>query len=150
MNEKQQSTPNLLDVNLWLAVAWDLHPHHAVAIDWFRETVREHQPGLFCRITQLGLLRLLTQRRVMVTDVLTQRQAWGVYKRLLDYQGVTFEVEPQDLQQVLRQISSRDEISPNRWTDDYLSAFAQSANLTLVTLDKALAARTPGSLLLKS
>ena len=86
----------------------------------------------------------------MVTDVLTQRQAWGVYERLLDYPGVTFEVEPQDLQQVLRQISSRDEISPNRWTDDYLSAFAQSANLTLVTLDKALAARTPGSLLLKS
>jgi predicted nucleic acid-binding protein len=49
---------SLPDVNIWIALAAEDHVHHVPARDWFAA-----QPAAsvaFCRITQMGLLRLLT------------------------------------------------------------------------------------------
>ena len=35
--------------------------------------------------------------------------------------------------------------APKTWTDAYLAAFAETARLTLVTFDKALAGKTKGA-----
>jgi len=48
----------LPDVNVWIALAADQHIHHNVAKRWF--TGIQDDQVLFCRITQLGFLRLLT------------------------------------------------------------------------------------------
>jgi predicted nucleic acid-binding protein len=56
-----------LDVNVWLAFAVDGHPHHKAALKAWGELKRP----TFCRITQLGLLRLLCNRQVMGNDVAT-------------------------------------------------------------------------------
>ena len=67
----------LPDVNLWIALTSNRHVHHALATPWL-ETLADTRIA-FCRITELGLLRLLTNQHVMGQDVLTPRQAWRVY-----------------------------------------------------------------------
>ncbi len=99
----------------------------------------------FCRVTQLGLLRLLTHRAGVGSAVLTQRQAWRGYDDLITDFRVCFEDEPLTLQKIFKRHSEHDEVSPKRWTDDYLAAFAESAGLQLVPLDQALAARISDS-----
>jgi len=78
----------------------------------------------------------------------TQREAWSVVDRLLADPKILFLEEPGRLDETLRRISNRDEVSPQRWTDDYLAAFAEASNLKLVTFDRALAGRVPSSILL--
>jgi predicted nucleic acid-binding protein len=40
-------------------------------------------------------------------------------------------------------------VSPKIWADSYLAAFAVAGNLTLVTMDRALAAKVKGAVLLQ-
>ena len=140
---------NLPDVNVWVSLALQNHPHSIATQQWLQELSPRDQI-FFCRQSQLGLLRLLTTRTIPGGPALTQTEAWLVYDGFLSDLRVSFLDEPAGLPASFRSISDRDEASPKRWADDYLSAFAQTANLTLVTFDKALAARTPGSLQLKS
>ncbi len=50
----------LPDVNVWIALAAERHAHHMRAREWFATLADERL--VFCRITQLGFLRLLTNR----------------------------------------------------------------------------------------
>jgi predicted nucleic acid-binding protein len=65
----------LPDVNLWIALAAERHVHHGTAGNWF-DTVRGEGIA-FCRITQLGFLRLVTNRHVMQEEALAPDAAWG-------------------------------------------------------------------------
>ena len=78
----------------------------------------------------------------------TQLQAWRVFDALLEDSRIGMMPEPSLLDQAFRQASARKSPSLRLWTDDYLVAFAKASVLTLVTLDRALAERLPGSLLL--
>lgn len=125
------------DVNVWLALTHDRHEHHTVAADWL-QSLRD--AGLFfCRFTQLGLLRLLTNERVMAEDVMSQREAWSVYRRWLDDERIEFLHEPENenLERTFQQLSTRSQPSTKLWADAYLAAFAQVSNLTMVTFDQA-------------
>ena len=139
---------NFPDANLWIALAHAVHEHHVIATKWM-DSLGSEERVYFCRVTQLGLLRLLTTRAAMKEDVLTQREALAVYERLLQDDRTAFHHEPRGLDEVFRRLCSRDEVSPKRWADDYLAAFALSGNLTLITFDSALAARVPSSILLR-
>ena len=44
--------------------------------------------------------------------------------------------------------SMADSVSPKMWMDAYLAAFAETAGLTLVTFDRALAGKVKGAMLL--
>lgn len=135
----------LLDVNVWLALATERHIHSRVASGWFQTVGREQ--AVFCRVTQMGLLRLLTNSRVMAADVLTQAKAWAVYARICRDARVRFMDEPPGLEQVWRQLTTRAQPATNLWTDGYLLAFASAAELQLVSFDKGLSA--PGERLLR-
>lgn len=85
------------DVNVWLALASDRHVHHDIARIWFASL--DGGEAAFCRITQMGFLRLLTNSRVVGNESLSQRNAWTVYEDLSRDKRVTFtpesaEVEP--------------------------------------------------------
>ena len=54
---------HLLDTNVWLGLAFKRHKHHASAIAWF-SSVRQAR-CCFCRVTQMGFLRLATNPQVM-------------------------------------------------------------------------------------
>jgi toxin-antitoxin system PIN domain toxin len=136
-----------LDINVWLALSSRDHAHFEPAWAWYKSlpasTVLQ-----FCRITQLGFLRLLTTQSVMGQGTLTQAQAWEAYGRLLTSAGATFAEEPAGLESAFRSLSSAQQVSPKEWADAYLAAFSRAAEVPLITFDRALAGKAKGSVLL--
>jgi uncharacterized protein len=130
----------LVDVGVWLAAVWGRHVHHPAVADWFGN---EADDIVFCRVTQMGLLRLLSDPAILGDDAIDRSQAWRIYDRLWADQRVLWADEPAELGAVWRTISARDDRSHKLWTDDYLAAFAQVGDATLVTLDRTMPARYP-------
>lgn len=135
------------DINVWLALSSSAHIHHLEARKWFA-SLTEDEELIFCRFTQLGLLRLLTTNAVMSNEVRTQRQAWDIYDAFLSDGGARFMQEPRTIEESFRRLSRSARVSPKDWADAYLAAFALETGAALVTFDKALAARTAGSVCL--
>jgi hypothetical protein len=136
------------DVNVWLALIYEKHVHNPIAVEWF-ESLKSSTTLVFCRHTQLGLFRLLSTESVMKQDVLKQTQCWQVYDPWID-SGLAFVAQdPPGLESEMRGRSSEGLVSPKVWADAYLAAFAEAGNLTLVTMDRALAAKVKGALLLQ-
>ncbi len=127
----------LADVNVWLATLVQQHPHHQRAINWWRRKVLpDGQEVLFCRVTQLGLLRLLSNETVMGASRRTLREAWRDYDRLLAQGPIGYLHEPDDVDQVLRSHTLDESASASLWTDAYLAAFARAADVRLATFDR--------------
>ena len=78
---------DLLDVNLWLALADQNHRHHHAAQHYW--TNQSHKKIAFCRITALGFLRLSTRPKVL-SRPLTTTEAWNAYQNYRDQPGVVF------------------------------------------------------------
>jgi uncharacterized protein len=130
----------LLDVGVWLAAIWGRHAHHPVTADWFG---RQTGDLVFCRVTQMSLLRLLSNPAIMGDDAVDRSQAWRTFDQLWADERVLWADEPDELDAVWRAISARDDKSHKLWTDDYLAAFAQASGATLATLDTKFPARYP-------
>ena len=142
------STSLFPDVNVWFALAHKVHPHHGSAFAWAK-SIGTIRPVCFCRVTQLGLLRILTTREAMQGDAMTQAEAWRVYDLFFRNPNTSFAEEPIGMDRRFRDHTTRDEISPKLWVDGYLAAFAGAGGYSLVSFDKALAKRVPSSLLLR-
>ena len=124
----------LVDVNVWFALSYVAHVHHSIARTWFDET--EADQAALCRITQSGLLRLLTNSRIMGPEVLTAARAWAAYDFLCSDVRVTFAPEPPSLETAWREATKHLHTGPNFWTDAYLAAFAEAGDYTIVTFDR--------------
>lgn len=135
------------DVNVWLALNHTIHTHNCAATAWFSD-LSQQTTLVFCRQTQLGLFRLLTTGSVMGEDALTQRQCWMLYTKWIEGGRAELWGEPIGLEGTFQRGSVTDERSPKRWSDAYLAAFAETAGLTLVTFDQALAGKVKGAVLL--
>src|SRR5258706_10291094 len=59
----------LPDVNVWIALAAERHTLHRAARNWFSNF--QDEKLAFCRLTQLGFLRLLTNKHVMQEEVMS-------------------------------------------------------------------------------
>ena len=129
----------LADVNVWLAMALIGHTHQAAAQAWFEET--DAQTIVFCRVTQKGFLRLLTNAKVMGANVLTSGEAWKTYDAFFQDSRVRFSTESALLEDSWREQTSRHHAGSNFWTDAYLAAFAEATDLTLVTFDRGFTRR---------
>ncbi|MFC4376656.1 TA system VapC family ribonuclease toxin [Nocardia halotolerans] len=130
----------LVDVGLWLAATYERHSHHRAAAAWFES---QSDSLLMCRVTQTGLLRLLSNPAVMGADALSRSAAWRVLDQINGDERVRWADEPTALEQVFRALSARDDRSHKLWTDDYLAAFAQASGVAFASLDRKLAARYP-------
>lgn len=128
----------LADVNVWIALAYGRHLHHDLVRRWFDSLPGEG--ALFCRLTQLGFLRLLTTRSVMGADTVSQRQAWELYDQVMVDSRVAFLPEPAELEPAFRRLTRSPEPAGKVWTDAYLAAMASAAGLSVATLDRGLAA----------
>jgi toxin-antitoxin system PIN domain toxin len=133
------NTLNFLDANVWLALLWDRHGHSASARAWFESC--SDQQFLFCRFTQLTVLRLLTTAAVMGRDVRSMAGAWEIWEQLRQDDQIAFLPEPEGVESRLRIHSRLRSASPKVWADAYLLAFASAAGLKLVTFDRALQSR---------
>lgn len=128
----------LVDVNVWLALATPGHTHHQSALRWFEETGNRLY---FCRVTQMGFLRLVTNRRVMDISTISPERAWAVLALFMDDSRIGFATEPAGLEDAWRMQTRGHHQGHNFWTNAYLAAFASAADLTLLTFDRAFARR---------
>ncbi|HVW87023.1 MAG TPA: TA system VapC family ribonuclease toxin [Bryobacteraceae bacterium] len=130
--ESLQSNGWLPDVNVWLALCSDRHEHHPIAFEWLQQTP---QPIYFCRVTQMALLRLLTNSKVMGTDILTPQQAIGVYRELRSDDRVHYAHEPAGIEELWMSLMTVPSAMGSVWTDAWLAAFALSHGSKLVSFD---------------
>lgn len=131
---------NLPDVNVWVAAVARNHEHHAAARTWLD---RQTDVLAFCRVTQMGVLRVLTTTSALRDDAVTRRKAWAIFDGWMRDSRVRFFEEPVDVESQWRALSERDDRSYHLWTDDYLAAFAQAVGATFITFDQAIQARYP-------
>ena len=145
----RRSTRSFLfpDVNVWIASTYRAHKHYFVAKSWL-DSLPEDAVLCFCRLTQLGFLRLLTTPAVMQNQTRSQAGAWAVYDDWLQNGHAEFIEEPPGVEPAFRALIQSGQIAPKDWADSYVSAFAQISGLKLVTFDQALHRRTANSLLL--
>jgi uncharacterized protein len=129
------ATADLLDVNVWLALAVEGHPQHKAALRAWSQMTRPS----FCRLTHLGFLRLLCNPHVMGGAVLEPGEAWAAYEKLANDGVVEFVGEPAGLDARLRQFAKGARASRVFWTDAYLAAFARGAGLRIVSFDSGFA-----------
>lgn len=129
----------LADVNFWIALSYSAHVQHSLAAEWFANSADDSVA--FCRITQKGFLRLLTNRSVMGDDVVPAVRAWQVYDRLRQNPRIPYAQEPPGLEESWRDITRHPRTGPNFWTDAYLAAFAAAGGLQILTFDRGLARR---------
>jgi toxin-antitoxin system PIN domain toxin len=134
-------------VNVWVALISRRHVHSELCGAWL-SSLNESNEVFFCRVSQIGLLRLLTSATVMREDVLSSRKAWNVYHSVLEDNRIQFAPEPFLLEQEWQKLSSFDRPTPKVWTDAYLTAFARVTGMRLVTMDRAVAANASETLLL--
>jgi toxin-antitoxin system PIN domain toxin len=134
------------DVNVWLALASHEHVHSALSRRWWNS-----QEGsiAFCRISQLGLLRLLTTANVMGNKPLSMDRSWRIYDELFVDDRVVFVYDRPEVESVFRARAAGHAASPKVWADAWMLATATAAGGVLVTFDKALASRGANCLLPK-
>ncbi|MBV8207320.1 MAG: PIN domain-containing protein [Acidobacteria bacterium] len=137
---------NFLDANVWLALLWGRHAHSERARLWFEQAGDEQ--FLFCRFTQITVLRLLTTEQIMGQDTKSMSEAWKLWDQVRADDRVTFLPEPEDMEKEFRSRSRLSRPSPKVWADAYLLAFACVSGVKLVTFDRALKVRGADVLLL--
>lgn len=142
INSMIGSDLDLLDANVWLALVVDRHVHHNHALDWFQQG--DSRTCVFCRVTQMALLRHLTNERIMGPNALAQEQAWALYDRLIENESVVYLSEPDNLEKYWRKFSRKALSQKNLWTDAYLAAFATGHGMRLVTFDRGIT-KFPGT-----
>ena len=128
---------DLPDINVWLALAVQEHPHHAAARAYWDEIGGTGMAALwFCRVTMLGLVRLLCQPKVVGKGALSLSSAWTLYQRFRAVQGVGMLAEPGNCDTHLQALVVKGALPPRLWTDAYLSALVLGSGLRLVTFDQ--------------
>ncbi|HEY5791875.1 MAG TPA: TA system VapC family ribonuclease toxin [Chthoniobacterales bacterium] len=128
---------DLLDVNVWLALAVEDHPHHERARHYWEQ---EGAPCLaFCRITMLGLLRLSTHSQIMAGHPFSPAEAWTMYRGFRALPEIRFLPEPPELEADFAELSGAVSFSAALWTDAYLASLARLADCRLISFDKDFA-----------
>jgi toxin-antitoxin system PIN domain toxin len=133
-------TSYLVDINVWLAMTWGLHPQHSGASRWFR-TIGDNSAPMFCRFTMLGFLHLLTNRVVMGDSAVTVNDALKLYDQWANDPRVQFEPESRPTDKLFREalVPVADQMATKAIADCYLIGFAGACGARILTLDKGLA-----------
>ena len=131
---------DLPDLNVWLALVVEEHPQHAAARAYWDQ--QQAAPALgprvwFCRSTMLGLVRLLTQPKLMGDGVLGLPEAHAIYQQLRQTEGVGFAGDAESADALLARWVNEGQaaLTARLWTDAWLAASAESAGLRLVSFD---------------
>jgi toxin-antitoxin system PIN domain toxin len=124
---------HLLDINVWLAMAFRRHVSHATAAAWFQAA---SGPCYSCRLSQMGFLRLASNPAAMGAAAVGMGDAWRAYDAPFSDPKVAIMDEPAGTEARWRFLTQPTTFTPKMWNDAYLAAFAELAGLELVTFDK--------------
>ncbi len=124
----------LPDVNVLFPLLVSRHTHRAAAVQWFDRTAIAEVA--LCRLTRLGILRLLCTPAVMGPDVLPPKGAIEALQVLENDERIICVSEPLGLDRELAECVPGCVSSPNLWSDAYLSALAIVLQIELVSFDR--------------
>lgn len=124
----------LADVNVFFPLLVSRHRYRATATAWFDR--QQKSEVALCRLTRLGILRLLCAEAVMGPDVLRPDAALDAVEVLENDERVIFAAEPPGVDRMLRVCVKGRTSTPNLWSDAYLAAFALVSNFELVSFDR--------------
>jgi hypothetical protein len=88
-----------------LVLSAEGHIHHKPARSWFYAQLTDSV--VICRVTQMGLLRLLTNSKALGREVRSIRQAWDIQHTLEADPRVIFANDPETLQPVWVELMNR-------------------------------------------
>jgi uncharacterized protein len=133
----------LLDINTWIALAVETHPQHAAARQWYAEAELVHGDLVFCRQTEIGFVRLITQQAVMgqcFAAPLTNAEAVEFVANVYMDPAVSRADEPATARSLWLELAAGPRASPNVWMDAYLAAFAIALGAEMVSFDHGFTA----------
>ena len=128
----------LYDANIWVALTFAAHPHHAKAHAHFA-TRTPASPACFCRATQQSFLRLASSPAILEAygaTGLTNADALRTFAAWMALPQVRYAEEPAGLEVRWHELAGVKTASPKIWMDAYLAAFALTQNIGLLTLDQ--------------
>ena len=82
----------LPDINLWLALTFDVHLHHTAAKRWFESQTRES--FAFCRFPQQGFLRLASNPKALKDSAVPLQEGWRLYDTILTDSRISLKEDP--------------------------------------------------------
>lgn len=129
----------LLDLNAWLALLLAGHSQHSAALQWYEAEPLAPGELRFCRSTEMGFLRLLTQQRVMQAcglDAFTNDEAVGFFSRIQRDEAIGFVGEAPGTRALWLAFPRGGQPSSKIWMDAYLAALAITQDMELVTFDQ--------------
>lgn len=133
----------LLDLNTWLALIFAGHSQHQIARHWYLHESLSAGDLLFCRQTEMGFLRLLTQSRAMQAcgqSAFSNTAAIQFLSEILRNDAIGMIDETSSTRSLWLALSKTEMSSPNIWMDAWLASLAMTHNLQLVTLDQGFTA----------
>ena len=125
----------LLDLNVFVALAWPAHEHHAPARNWFLN--RGRSKWATCPITQLGFVRLLSNP-AFSPDALAAVEALELLVKNVSQPTHEFWSDALPVPRALKPLM-RDAFGHRQITDAYLLSLAVRHKARLATFDRGLA-----------
>ncbi len=139
MTKSKLKAKYLLDINLLLALAWPQHQFHSPAHRWFRKN--GSKGWATCAITQLGFIRLSSNKRFTDQAVLPMEAACMMEEiAALPQHSYLSELPPLSSSSSCARIIGHKQV-----TDAYLCQVAHSFDLLLATFDRRLDSILPDS-----
>lgn len=130
---------NLLDVNVLLAIRYEVQPNHLKAMRWIQRVKSiciDTQPFATCSIVELGFIRIASSQAVLAGNLETARTD---LQRLKTSLGLKFLSDDLDGNQLPDWVTKS-----KQTTDGHLLELASRYGMQLATLDSGI----PGALLI--
>ena len=128
------TTADLPDLNVWLALVWPEHSHHHHALHYWE--VQASDRVLFSTVTALGLVRLVSQPKLMGPAVSNAAEASALLEALCQQPGVGLAEPEHGGWEVFHQLLRGGEIPARLYTDAHLAALAIANGWRLVSFDR--------------
>ena len=132
---------DLPDLNVWLALSFKGHDHHARATRYWSHERRDFVA--FCGITLIGLPRLLTTSPVMHGNPFSPTVAAAKCRGFLDLPDVLFLQDSEGAFPRMETWTRESFFRPKLWTDAWLAALALEHGCRVVSFDADFA-KFPG------
>ena len=125
---------DLLDLNVWFALTWPGHSHHRQAVHYWEQQAAEQV--LFCTVTALGLVRMVSQPKLMGVAVKNAAEASALLEALCQQPGVQLAAPEHVGWEVFHQLLRSAELPARLCTDAHLAALAITNGWRLVSFDR--------------
>ncbi|MSQ51261.1 MAG: PIN domain-containing protein [Betaproteobacteria bacterium] len=127
----------LVDVNVLVALMHARHVHSAAAVRWLAG-LNDRGAIAICRVSQMGVLRILTNPSAMKDEVMSAADFWVGWDKLIIDERFTLVGEPAGLQDAWRTLAAAVPKGKSAETDCYLAAFAIAGGHSLISFDRGL------------